>query len=162
MYDKELDQWEPGAHAGTFRGNQLAMAAGIATLRYVLENCLVEHAASMGDRLMSHLSHIQSESRCIGEVRGRGLMIGVEIINPEAKADERGKYPVHLISANRIQAECLSRGLIVETGGRFDSVVRFLPPLIVTADQIDSISEIFQASVKAAEKQVLPTLSKVC
>jgi len=161
LYDKALDKWAPGAHAGTFRGNQLAMAAGIATLRYILENRLAESAAALGDRLMSHLCHIQAESRCIGEVRGRGLMIGVEIINPEVAADQCGSHPAHPLLASCIQAECLRRGLIIEIGGRFGSVIRFLPPLIITAGQIDSISEIFQESVKAAEKQVLPVLSEV-
>ena len=161
LYDQALDKWAPGAHAGTFRGNQLAMAAGIATLRYILDNRLAEHAAAMGDRLMSHLHIVQAESRCIGEVRGRGLMIGTEIVNPEAQADQCGSYPAHPLLASRIQSECLRRGLMLEIGGRFSSVVRFLPPLIITAEQIDSISEIFQESVKAAEKQVLPLLSEV-
>ncbi len=161
LYDQALDKWSPGAHAGTFRGNQLAMAAGIATLRYILENRLAERAAAMGDRLMSYLCQIQAESRCMGEVRGRGLMIGVEIVNSEAQADRCGSYPAHPLLASRIQTECLRRGLIIEIGGRFGSVVRFLPPLIVTVEQIDSISEIFQKSVKAAEKQVLPILSEV-
>lgn len=161
LYNSELDKWMPGAHAGTFRGNQLAMAAGAATLRYILENRLAERAMLMGDRLTNHLRQIQAGSRCMGEVRGRGLMIGVEIVNPEAPADERGYYPASPQLAQQIQAECLHRGLIIEIGGRFGSVVRFLPPLIVTTEQIDSISEIFQAAVKAAETQVLLILSEV-
>ncbi|ABA22452.1 diaminobutyrate aminotransferase apoenzyme [Trichormus variabilis ATCC 29413] len=161
LYNKELDKWSPGAHAGTFRGNQMAMAAGTATLQYILENSLTEHAAAMGDRLLKHLHQIQGETYCIGEVRGRGLMVGVEIINPQASADRRGKYPAHPQLASRIQAECLRRGLIVELGGRFGSVVRFLPPLIVTPAQIDSICEIFASAVQAAEKQVLSVLSQV-
>jgi diaminobutyrate-2-oxoglutarate transaminase len=161
LYNKELDKWSPGAHAGTFRGNQMAMAAGTATIQYILANSLTEHAAAMGDRLLKHLHQIQCETYCIGEVRGRGLMVGVEIINPQAPADRRGKYPAHPQLASCIQAECLRRGLIVELGGRFGTVVRFLPPLIVTATQIDSISEIFAAAVQAAEKQVLSVLSQV-
>ncbi len=161
LYDQGLDKWAPGAHAGTFRGNQLAMAAGIATIRYILENRLAERAAVMGDRLMSHLRQIQAESCCMGEVRGRGLMIGVEIVNPEVQAAQCGSYPAHSMLASCIQAECLRRGLIIEIGGRFGSVVRFLPPLIVTGEQIDSISEIFHESVKAAQKQVLRMFSEV-
>lgn len=96
-----------------------------------------------------------------GKYKGRGLMIGVEIVNPEVQAAQCGSYPAHSMLASCIQAECLRRGLIIEIGGRFGSVVRFLPPLIVTGEQIDNISEIFQESVKAAEKQVLPILSEV-
>lgn len=161
LYNKELDKWMPGAHAGTFRGNQLAMAAGTATLRYIQENRLADHATAMGDRALRHLCQIQSETHCMGDVRGRGLMIGVEIVNSEASADSCGSYPAQPMLARQIQAECLRRGLIVEIGGRHSSVVRFLPPLIVTAEQIDSICEIFQEAVKAAEQQMLPTLSEV-
>lgn len=161
IYDRDLNKWSPGAHAGTFRGNQLAMAAGIATLRYILENRLADCAAAMGDRLMSHLRQIQVESRCIGDVRGRGLMIGVEIVNLQLQPERCGAYPAHPLLASRIQAKCLRRGLMLEIGGRFGSVVRFLPPLTVTVEQIDTISEIFFKSVKAAEQQVLPILSEV-
>lgn len=153
VYNQELDQWSPGAHAGTFRGNQLAMAAGIAALHYTLENQLADYAAAMGERLTTHLHHIQSDVTCIGEVRGRGLMVGVEIVNPDGKVNRRGIYPQHSMMARQIQAECVRRGLILELGGRHSSVVRFLPPLIVTAEQIDSICEIFHAAVKAAEEK---------
>ncbi len=154
IYNKNLDQWRPGAHAGTFRGNQLAMAAGIASLRYTLENRLAERAVELGDRLITHLRQIQSEVSCIGEVRGKGLMVGVEIINPNGKANPPGIYPHHPLMARQIQTECFQRGLILELGGRHSSVVRFLPPLIVTATEIDSICEIFQAAVNAAEAKL--------
>jgi diaminobutyrate-2-oxoglutarate transaminase len=155
LYDETLDQWAPGAHAGTFRGNQLAMAAGTATLRYILENGLSDHAAQMGDRLMTQLHQIQADFPCLGEVRGRGLMIGVEIVNPAIGANQCGSYPAYSQLASCIQAECLRRGLIIEIGGRHSSVVRFLPPLIVTSEQIDSISEIFERGVKAAVEQLV-------
>ena len=154
IYNKNLDQWQPGAHAGTFRGNQLAMAAGIASLRYTLENRLAERAIELGERLITHLRQIQSEVSCIGEVRGKGLMVGVEIVNPNGKANLQGIYPHHPLMARQIQTECFKQGLILEIGGRHSSVVRFLPPLIVTAEQIDSICEIFQAAVKAAEAKL--------
>jgi diaminobutyrate-2-oxoglutarate transaminase len=161
LYHKDLDQWSPGAHAGTFRGNQLAMAAGLAALRYTLAEGLPDHAAIVGDRLQSHLRQIKSD--CIGEVRGRGLMVGVEIVNPAGQANARGIYPQFPLLARQIQTECLKRGLILELGGRYSSVVRFLPPLIVTADQIDSICEIFQAAVQVAERNLsAQMLSEVC
>lgn len=154
VYHKSLDQWAPGAHAGTFRGNQMAMAAGLASLRFTLEHRLMDHAQTVGDRLQTHLRHIQTQTTCIGDVRGRGLMVGVEIVNPLGNANQRGIYPHDGQMARKIQAECLRRGLIVELGGRFSSVVRFLPPLIVTAEQIDSICEIFERAVKAAEQTI--------
>lgn len=151
VYNQKLDQWQPGAHAGTFRGNQLAMAAGIAALRYTIENQLAERAVELGSRLTNHLKQIQSEVNFIGDVRGRGLMIGVEIVNPHGKANARGFYPQYPLMARQIQAECMRRGLILELGGRHSSVIRFLPPLIVTDEQIDIIAEIFQAAVNASQ-----------
>jgi diaminobutyrate-2-oxoglutarate transaminase len=160
VYDERLDDWQPGAHAGTFRGNQLAMAAGTATLHYILENDLPGHAARMGERLMSGLRSVQESSRCIGDVRGRGLMIGVEIVDAIAEPDGLGSLPACPELASKVQRECLKRGLIIETGGRHGSVLRFLPPLIVTAEQIHEICGIFHDAVEAAERDV-PSPSEV-
>ncbi|MFJ4518688.1 diaminobutyrate--2-oxoglutarate transaminase family protein [Streptomyces sp. NPDC088816] len=88
VYRDDLDVWEPGAHAGTFRGNQLAMAAGAATLAHVRENRLAEHAASLGFHMLTQLRELAAHFPCIGEVRGRGLMIGVELVDPEGDFED--------------------------------------------------------------------------
>ncbi len=155
VYDKSLDRWSPGAHAGTFRGNQMAMATGIATIRFIRENNLDKHAAEMGNRLISQLTDIQKNSNFIGEVRGRGLMIGVEIVNTQLEPNSLNSYPPYPELAKQIQQECFKRGLILELGGRFGSVVRFLPPLLITEEQVDHICEIFDNAVQAAEKKCL-------
>lgn len=152
LYHESLDQWQPGAHAGTFRGNQMAMAAGIATLRYIQEHRLADHAQEMGDRLLTHLKQIQTEFPCLGDVRGQGLMVGVEVVDVSSSPNAQGSYPAHPALARQIQQECLRRGLILELGGRYSSVVRFLPPLIVTIEQIDRISEIVHEAVRAADR----------
>ncbi|MFG2554626.1 diaminobutyrate--2-oxoglutarate transaminase family protein [Streptomyces sp. NPDC048581] len=87
VYRDDLDAWQPGAHAGTFRGNQLAMAAGTATLAYVRENRLAERAAELGSRMLRQLHGLAGEFACIGDVRGRGLMIGVEVVEPSSDPD---------------------------------------------------------------------------
>ncbi|MER5968753.1 diaminobutyrate--2-oxoglutarate transaminase family protein [Streptomyces sp. NPDC002055] len=84
VYRDGLDLWQPGAHAGTFRGNQLAMAAGAATLAYVRENGLAERAAVLGGRMLERLRRFAAEQPCVGDVRGRGLMIGLELVAAEA------------------------------------------------------------------------------
>ncbi|UFJ43340.1 aspartate aminotransferase family protein [Brevibacillus humidisoli] len=150
IYNKRLDVWKPGAHIGTFRGNQMAMAAGLATLTYIKEHDLPSKADRLGDRLMDHLNELMKRVGWIGDVRGRGLMIGVEIVNRDAEPDHMGHYPAYPELASRIQRECLKRGLILEVGGRHGAVVRFLPPLIVTESQIDEIAKIFREAVHQA------------
>lgn len=151
IYHQDLDLWEPGAHAGTFRGNQLAMATGTAAMRFIQEEGLDRHSGAMGTRLMNHLHRIEKGSRALGEVRGRGLMIGVEVVDATGSPNRLGCYPEDPQQARRIQTECLSRGLILELGGRKGCVVRFLPPLIVTQSQIDEIAAIFTDAVDAVE-----------
>lgn len=150
LYRESLDVWQPGAHAGTFRGNQMAMAAGSAVIRYIETENLVAHAAAMGNRLRDHLLELQRTCPALGDVRGRGLMLGVEIVDPKGRADALGHPPQDGRMAVAIQRECLKCGLILELGGRHGSVARFLPPLIVTAAQIDSIARIFAKAVTAA------------
>jgi len=149
LYHRDLDCWQPGAHAGTFRGNQLAMAAGRATLRFVRQHGLDRHAEAMGDELQTRLRAIQRQAACLGDVRGRGLMVGVEIVDRDRSAVGGPAYCPEL--ARRIQRECLRRGLILELGGRQGSVVRFLPPLIVSPEQIGQIAAIFADAVFTAE-----------
>lgn len=147
VYREELDTWKPGAHAGTFRGNQMAMAAGAATLRHILEENLPAHAASMGERLMGHLRRMQRDYPCIGDVRGRGLMVGVEIVGT---ADGGRVPPVDALLAKAIQQQCLRLGIILELGGRHGGVVRFLPPLLIQPAEIDLLAERFQLALDQA------------
>ncbi|MDF0674705.1 MAG: diaminobutyrate--2-oxoglutarate transaminase [Nitrospira sp.] len=152
VYRAELDQWQPGAHAGTFRGNQMAMAAGAATIEFVLTHRLDQHAQIMGERLLSHLRNARASLHSFGDVRGRGLMIGVEIVDVNARPDIGGAHPAAPEVARKIQSEALNRGLILELGGRNGSVVRFLSPLIVTAEEVEMIASTFCEAVRAAEQ----------
>lgn len=140
VYREDLDVWEPGAHAGTFRGNQLAMAAGAATLAYVRENGLAERAATLGTRMIAQLQCLADDFDCVGDVRGRGLMIGVELVDPEKPpSSPGGPSPAAPELAAAVQRDCLRRGLIVELGGRNSSVVRLLPPLTISDEQASAV-----------------------
>lgn len=152
VYRAELDQWQPGAHAGTFRGNQMAMAAGAATIEFVRTHRLDHHAQIMGERLLSHLRDAQASLRSFGDVRGRGLMIGVEIVDTDGPPDVGGAHPAAPELARRIQSQALNRGLILELGGRNGCVVRFLSPLIVTAEDVDRIASVFYEAARAAKQ----------
>jgi diaminobutyrate-2-oxoglutarate transaminase len=152
VYRAGLDRWARGAHTGTFRGHQLAMAAGAATIRYAVAEGLPAHAAAMGARLVARLRDLQRVTACIGEVRGRGLMLGLEIVEPGRDPDLLGSLPPAPRLARAIQAEALAAGLLVERGGRHGAVVRLLPPLTVTAAQVDEIADRLAAAVRAAER----------
>ncbi|MET9512906.1 diaminobutyrate--2-oxoglutarate transaminase family protein [Streptomyces flavidovirens] len=157
VYRADLDVWEPGAHAGTFRGNQLAMAAGAATLAYVRENRLAERAAVLGARMMGQLQGLAADHPCIGNVRGRGLMIGIELVDPDASPGDEsrtstGVPPAASALAAAVQQECLERGLIVELGGRHAGVVRLLPPLTLTDEQASAVLDRLADALSAAER----------
>lgn len=154
VYREWLDAWGPGAHAGTFRGNQMAMAAGSAVMRYLKDHDIPTHAAAMGERLAGHLRELQRDYPQLGDIRGRGLMLGVELVDPSGTPDALGHPPTYSALASRLQAQCLKRGLILELGGRHGSVVRFLPPLIITADQVDEVARRFARALAAALQEV--------
>ncbi|MBT2511154.1 diaminobutyrate--2-oxoglutarate transaminase family protein [Streptomyces sp. ISL-98] len=155
VYRSDLDAWEPGAHAGTFRGNQLAMAAGAATLAYVRENRLSERAALLGARMLGQLQGLAADHPCIGNVRGRGLMIGIELVDPDAlEPKSTGVPPAAPALAAAVQQECLDRGLIVELGGRHAAVVRLLPPLTLTDEQATAVIDRLADALSAAERSL--------
>ena len=150
VYDESLDIWQPGAHAGTFRGNLLGMVAGLATLRFIRRERLDEHAHVVGQRLFGHLNGLAKDHPCIGDVRGRGLMLGVEIIQP-GELDSLGRPLAGTERASAIQRACLRRGLILELGGRHGSTLRLLPPLIITEAEVDRVAEIFARALADVE-----------
>ncbi|ONI89629.1 diaminobutyrate--2-oxoglutarate transaminase [Actinosynnema sp. ALI-1.44] len=132
IYDKRLDTWAPGAHSGTFRGNQAAFAAGTATIRIVQRDDVLGNVRRRGEQLADRLSVLRARPG-VREVRGRGLMWGVELTSAD--------------HAHAVQADALRHGLIVELGGRDDCVVRLMPPLNVTAEVIDQACAILLAAV---------------
>jgi diaminobutyrate-2-oxoglutarate transaminase len=139
VYQKNLDKWQPGSHAGTFRGNQLAMATGTAVIKYIRENGLVENSRKIGNYLKKGLQKLQEKYPFIGEVRGRGLMIGVEIVDINTLPDSLGSYPSNQKLATQIQRSCLLNGLIIESGGRDNCVLRLLTPLNINKKNADDI-----------------------
>ena len=129
MYDERLDTWAPGAHTGTFRGNQLAFAAGAEAIRIIRRDDVLGNVRRRGEQVGCLLTAVRNHP-WVREVRGLGLMWGIEL------ADPRDGRPASAL-AGEVQARALRQGLIVELGGRNDCVVRLLPPLNVTAEVID-------------------------
>ena len=149
VFDKSIDTWKAGEHTGTFRGNQLAMVSGAKALEIIERDNLVEHANIAGQYLRHGLEKIQSRVDCIAEVRGKGLMLGVEIqqVNGELNKFGEPKSDGELTLA--IQRAALERGLMVEKGGRDGSVIRFLPPMIISFEQIDFALRVMEEAILA-------------
>lgn len=140
LYHGKYDAWKPGAHSGTFRGNQIALVAGKAALDVLFEDGLIEQAREKGELIGSLLGEIAATRPEIGEVRGRGLMWGLELVDPEAPADALGSRPADGDRARAVKRACLEHGLLVETGGRHGAVLRLLPPLVITEDEIHEMA----------------------
>ncbi|HEY4992070.1 MAG TPA: diaminobutyrate--2-oxoglutarate transaminase family protein, partial [Nakamurella sp.] len=129
LYDERLDVWAPGAHTGTFRGNQLAFAAGTAAVHVIRRDDVLGNVGRRGEQVADRLTEL-AVNPWVREVRGVGLMWGVELADPLS-----GRTAGAL--ARRVQARALRAGLIIEVGGRDDCVLRMLPPLNVTAEVVD-------------------------
>ncbi len=129
LYDKRLDTWAPGAHTGTFRGNQLAFAAGAEAVRIIRRDDVLGNVRQRAAQIRQRLDVLRGHP-WVRDVRGRGLMWGIELSGP------RSGRPAGDVAA-RVQGQALANGLIVELGGRDDCVVRLLPPLNVSAEVVD-------------------------
>ena len=145
-YREDLDVWEKGAHIGTFRGNVVAMAAGVATIQFMKKHSLNDHVQTIGAYLLRRLKKIADQSEIVGDVRGRGLMLGCEMVE-----DTQSENPSPSL-ADRVRYACYQRGLLIEIGGHYNNVARFLPPLILTRELAEKGMDIFQESVHEVEK----------
>jgi diaminobutyrate-2-oxoglutarate transaminase len=127
LYDERLDVWKPGAHSGTFRGNQVAFATGVAAIRIIERDKILQNVAIRAEQAQHALTQLCERYDHVLDVRGMGLMWGIELADPVTR-QPRGDL------ARAVQRHCLEHGLILEVGGRGDSVVRLLPPLVVTSE----------------------------
>ncbi|MBI2078868.1 MAG: acetyl ornithine aminotransferase family protein [Euryarchaeota archaeon] len=141
VFDAKLDFAVSGAHSNTYGGNPIACAAGLATLRVMREEKLVERSQKMGDVLHKELEALQTEFPRIGDVRGLGLMQATEFVKDAKKTPDKD-------TRDRVIHEAFLRGLLLLPCGK--SSIRYIPPLVVTADQIRGAMDVLRASLKAA------------
>ncbi|TYR78898.1 aspartate aminotransferase family protein [Priestia megaterium] len=129
---KELmDKWPIGSHGTTFGGNPIACSAALATLEVLKEEKLIENSSKMGTYAASKLKGLQEKHPVIGSVRSIGLMIGIEIINPETKKPD-GKLLLDILD------QCLQKGVLFYLCGNSGEVIRMIPPLTVNQEEIDA------------------------
>src|SRR3954471_5253704 len=141
-----LDRLPPGSHGGTYGGNVVACAAANATLDVIEDEGLVRNARERGDQFLAGLRAFAARHPAIGDVRGLGLMVAIELIKPGVGD---GRVPDPDLT-KRIQSEALSRNLIVLTAGTFVNVIRIIPPLVTTAEEVDQALRILDESLTAA------------
>jgi 4-aminobutyrate aminotransferase len=144
VFRRELDWKVPGAHSNTYGGNPVGCAASLATIDVIEKEKLRENAAKMGDYMHKRLLELQEKHDCIGDVRGIGLMQATEFVK-----DRRTKEIATKLR-DAIEDLAWKKGLMLLGCGR--STIRYIPPLLVTADQIDQAMEILDASIRQALK----------
>ena len=134
----EMMSWPPGAHASTFGGNPVSCAAANATITLLKEG-LIANAATVGAHLMDGLRELQKKHALIGDIRGMGLMIGIELVK-DPKTKERA-----IDQRNAVVQAMFRRGVLILGAGR--NAIRFAPPLVLSKDQADSVLAAFDASL---------------
>ncbi len=152
IYNKNLDVWGPGAHTGTFRGNQLAMKAGTIVLNRVSKPEFLAEVVRKGNLIMSRMNELKEKVKIIGDVRGKGLMIGCEFVNPKEPKDCCGLFPPNGEAAAKVQNICFKNKLVMEKGGRNGSVMRCLCALTVSDEEIKTAMDIFESAVLEVNK----------
>ena len=135
----ELMDWKPGAHASTFGGNPVAVAASLATIE-LLEHGLVENAGLIGARLMARLGDLPQRFPTVGDVRGLGLMIGIELVRDQVTKERAGDLRDKLVQM------CFERGLLVLGAG--PNTIRLCPPLVITNDQADFAADTIEQCLR--------------
>ena len=139
-----MKKWIPGSHGGTYGGNAVAAASAVATIKVIKEEKLLENALARGSQLTGGLKELQKSYPEIAEVRGLGLMIASEFRSAGNTPDKA--------TAKAITKACLDRGMILLTCGPWDNVIRWIPPLVVTEQQINDALTILKDSLKEVLK----------
>jgi 4-aminobutyrate aminotransferase len=137
-----MQKWTPGSHGGTYGGNVVACAAAVETIQVIQEEGLLENARARGEQLMTGLRHLQEEHPAMGDVRGLGLMVGVEL-SGEGRAPDKAL-------AKRVLHACQQRKLLLLTCGPWDNTIRFIPPLVVSEAEIGEALGIFERALEQA------------
>jgi 4-aminobutyrate aminotransferase len=147
----DVMDWPPGAHASTFGGNPVACAAALTTIA-LLEESLMENAARLGEFLMARLKAMQARQPAISDVRGKGLMIGIELVKPS----DRSPAPD---AAEQLVQTCFQKGLLLLRCGA--SSVRLCPPLVITQEQAEIALSIIDETLTEMTKGAVHRTSGV-
>jgi len=134
--------FEPGDHLSTFGGNPVSAAAALANINVMLREKIPEKAAEKGEYTMKRLNEMKEKYSIIGDVRGKGLMIGIELVK------DRDKKTPAVDETRKVRDLCRERGLLIGSGGVKGCVLRIQPPLVITMEQIDKALDILEGAIK--------------
>lgn len=149
LIKEDLDTWGPGAHVGTFRGNLLSAAAGLATIDIIEKFNLVKRSADLGQSTLERLKDIAKGSKYVGDVRGKGLFIGVEFVK-----DKQTKEPAPDI-LQKIIKQCFDRGVMLWKSGRWNNVGRLMPALVITERHLNQALDIIEQVLIEGERDLM-------
>jgi 4-aminobutyrate aminotransferase len=135
----EVMDWTAGSHASTFGGNPISCQAALTTIE-LLEEGLIENAARVGDYILGQLRGLQKQFGLIGDVRGKGLMIGIELVKDRQTKEKATE------ERNQIVQACFKKGLLILGAG--ENVIRLSPPLIITQQDADTALTILEEVIK--------------
>lgn len=141
------DAFTPGDHLSTFGGNPVSCAAALANLDVMRDEKLPEAATARGAQLMTRLKKIKDDCPLVGDVRGKGLMIGVELVKDADKTPASSE-------AKHVRRLCREAGVLVGLGGVFGNVIRFQPPLVITEEQVEQAADVFARAVAEVNSAV--------
>jgi diaminobutyrate-2-oxoglutarate transaminase len=144
-YKEKYNTWPAGKTIGTFRGNMIAFAAGAAGLSWMKDNKIPERALELGKKALEPLKKLETESTIVGEVRGLGLMIAIEMVK-----DSKTKEPATDF-AKMVRKYGHQRGVMIEVGGHHNNVARLLPPLVITEEYLMKGIEILTGVIRDIE-----------
>jgi len=144
-YKEKLDTWPAGKTIGTFRGNMIAFAAGAKALSWMAENEIPERALELGRKAMVPLKKLEAESSIVGEARGLGLMIALEMVKDSKTREPASDY------AKMVRKYGHQRGVMIEVGGHHGNVARLLPPLVITEEYLMKGIEILSGVIREIE-----------
>ena len=135
------DAFTPGSHLSTFGGNPVSCAAALANIDVMREENLPENAAARGGQILAALKPLEEQTTLVGEVRGRGLMIGIELVKDDAKTPAPDK-------ATEVKKRCREAGILIGVGGSLGNVVRLQPPLVLTEDEAAEVTDKLTTTLK--------------
>jgi diaminobutyrate-2-oxoglutarate transaminase len=144
-YKEKYNTWPAGKTIGTFRGNMIAFAAGATALSWISENKIPERAMELGAKAMTPLKKLEAESDIVGEVRGIGLMIAIEMVKDSASKTPASDF------AKMVRKYGHQRGVMIEVGGHHGNVARLLPPLVISEEYLMKGIEILTGVIKDIE-----------